>query len=73
MNLIERLKKETRAWSVCEVAKLLGYSQNYVYELIHSGKIKGWFVINGSYKFCPCKLAEWLEGKLEERNGNGHE
>ena len=72
MNHIELLKNEKRAWSVCEVARFLGYSQNYVYELIHTGKIEGWFVVNGTYKFCPCKLAEWLEKKLEEGNGNGH-
>jgi excisionase family DNA binding protein len=72
MNRIEQLKNEKRAWSVCEVADLLGYSQNYLYELIHAGKIEGWFVVNGTYKFCPAKLAEWLENKLEEGGRDGH-
>jgi excisionase family DNA binding protein len=74
MNPIERLEKETRAWSVCEVADFLGYSQNYIYELIHAGKIEGWFMVSGTYRFCPVELAKWLRKKMDQgsgKNGGG--
>ena len=76
MNRIEQLENEKRAWSVSEVADFLGYTPNYVYELIHANKIGGWFVAKGEggggYRFCPCELAKWLRKKLEEGNGNGN-
>jgi excisionase family DNA binding protein len=75
MNRLEQLKNEKRAWSVEETADFLGFSRNYVYELIHAGKIEGWFVGDkGGYRFCPAKLAMWLEKKMAEcsqRAGNG--
>ena len=75
MNRLEQLKNEKRAWSVEETADFLGFSRNYVYELIHAGKIEGWFIGDkGGYRFCPAKLAIWLEKKIAEssqRTGNG--
>jgi excisionase family DNA binding protein len=69
MNRLEQLESETRALSVCEVAAFLGYSQNYVYELIREGQIEGWFVVKGSYKFCPAEFVKWVRKKLAEGNG----
>ena len=75
MNRLEQLKNEKRAWSVEETADFLGFSRNYVYELIHAGKIEGWFIGDkGGYRFCPAKLAIWLEKKIAESSqhaGNG--
>jgi excisionase family DNA binding protein len=74
MNPIERLEKETRPWGVSEMADFLGYSQNYVYELIHTGKIEGWFKVNGTYRFCPSEVAKWLRKKMNDdtrKNGGG--
>ena len=75
MNRLEQLKNEKRAWSVEETADFLGFSRNYVYELIHAGKIEGWFIGDkGGYRFCPAKLVIWLEKKIAEssqRTGNG--
>ena len=68
---IEQLENETRAWSVSEVASFLGYSTNYVYQLIHEGKIEGWFAAKGGYRFCPCELAKWLRKKLAQGNTKG--
>lgn len=61
MDYYDKLDNEDRAWSVCEVARFLGYNTKYVYELIRKGKIEGWFVVNGNYKFCPAKFKVWLE------------
>ena len=72
MNRLEQLENETRAWSVSEVANFLGYSTNYVYQLIHEGKIEGWFAIKGGYRFVPCELAKWLRKKLAEGNNKAH-
>lgn len=73
MNRIELLEKETRAWTVAEVADFLGYHPNYVYELIRKNEIGGWFVAKdgAGYRFCPCELAKWLRKKLAEGDGNG--
>src|SRR5437762_14342510 len=75
MNRLEQLKNEKRAWSVEEVADFLGFSRNYVYELIHAGKIEGWFIGDkGGYRFCPVIFATWLEKKIADSSqhaGNG--
>ena len=69
MNRLDELERETRALSVCEVAAFLGYSKNYVYQLIREGRIEGWFVVKGQYRFCPAKLVKWVRKKMEEGNG----
>ncbi|HLJ89688.1 MAG TPA: helix-turn-helix domain-containing protein [Candidatus Angelobacter sp.] len=72
MTRLEQLENEKRAWSVGEVADFLGYSRNYVYELIHERKIDGWFVGDkGGYRFCPCELAKWVRKKMAENGHNG--
>jgi len=72
MNRLEELENAKRAWSVEETADFLGYSRNYVYELIHAGKIEGWFIGDkGGYRFCPVELAKWLRKKMAA-NGHGN-
>lgn len=34
------VEQEARAYSVAEVAKLMGCSRNYVYKLIHTGALR---------------------------------
>ena len=65
MTRLEELDHEKRSWSVEEAADFLGFSRNYVYELIHANKIDGWFVGDkGGYRFCPAKLKIWMEKRF---------
>lgn len=70
MNPYDQLEHETRGWSVCEVAAFLGYSPNYIYQLIHENKIEGWIESNGSYRFCPAKLKAWMEKKFNKHENS---
>ena len=71
MNRLEQAENEKRAWSVQETADFLGFSRNYVYYLIHAGKIDGWFIADkGGYRFCPAAVVKWVRNKM---NGNAKE
>jgi len=62
MNPFQRLEqKGDRMMTVAETAAFLGYSPNYLYELMHTGKIEGWLLLNGSYRFSPSRLRQWCE------------
>ena len=71
MEKYGKLEHEEEAWSVGQVARFLGYSTKYVYELIRDNKIEGWFEVNGSYRFCPAKLKAWLEKRFGEHGKKG--
>jgi excisionase family DNA binding protein len=62
MKLIEILENRKEALRVAEVAKMLGVSQQQIYKMVTAGRIPH-FRIEGSIRFCPADLAEWI--KLE--------
>jgi excisionase family DNA binding protein len=70
MDPFEKLEHQTRAWSVAETAKFLGYSRKTIYRLIRQGKIEGWMQNgNGKIVFCPCKLKKWMEKRFKGNDG----
>ncbi len=58
--------------TVREMAKMLGYSEQYMYRLARDGKIPNYRVSNGRILFNLEEVNEWLEGKRrgEDRGGN---
>lgn len=67
MNPYEKLDHANETWDVKQTAAFLGCKPKTVYRLIWKGKIEGWMKVDGQYRFCPCKLKEWME-----KNFNHH-
>ena len=77
MKLIEILQNRKEALKVAEVAKMLGVSTQQIYKMAAAGTIPH-FHVQGSIRFCPADLAEWIRNEIEQsthgpassRNGN---
>ena len=70
MNPYEKLDHANETWDVKQTAAFLGCKPKTIYRLIRRGKIEGWMKVDGQYRFCPCKLKQWME-KNFNRNGRG--
>jgi excisionase family DNA binding protein len=75
MKLIEILENRKEALKVSEVAKMLGVSPQQIYKMVAAGTIPH-FHVQGSIRFCPADLAEWIKKDIEQstqmRNLNGN-
>jgi len=77
MKLIELLENRKEALKVSEVAKMLGVSHQQIYKMAAAGTIPH-FHVQGSIRFCPADLAEWIRRDIEQSthpknpNGNGN-
>jgi len=69
MKLIEILENRKEALKVSEVAKMLGVSQQQIYKMAAAGTIPH-FHVQGSIRFCPADLAEWIKKEIEQSSGN---
>jgi len=71
MNPYERLDHANETWDVKQTAAFLGCKPKTIYRLIRQGKIEGWMKVDGRYKFCPCKLKEWMEKHFNGKTFGG--
>jgi len=71
MNPYEKLDHANETWDVKQTAAFLGCKPKTVYRLIWKGKIEGWMKVDGRYRFCPCKLKQWMEKNFNGKDFGG--